>query len=108
MNNQLNEDQWFEQYQPIVNPTGSGFVFNDQSYLFNSFGADLEKIKSQAATDPDTIWTLMDGNCNDDDDEQSDNANCNMVIASGFHSVNVLGYIITKTPCKTDIEIPCE
>lgn len=105
MNNQLNEDQWFQQYQPIANPTGSCFVFDDQSYLFHGFGEDLKKIKAQLAIDPDTIWTLMDSGSDEDVDNELAN---NMVIASGFHSINVLGYIITNVPCKTDLEIQCE
>lgn len=59
-------DQWFEKYKPIVNETGdSGLLIDDKAYMFETYGADLERVKKAYAEDPNTIWTLV----NDDDGE---------------------------------------
>lgn len=87
----MNDDQWFDKYKPVPNPTGdSGFCIGDDSFLFETYGNDLEKILDQVAIDADTVWTYMD--CDESDD---------MMIVPGYCRVNALGYFMTEIPCDT-------
>ena len=84
-------DEWFEKYKPIVNETGdSGLFIDDKCYLFETYGADVERVQKACKEDPRTVWTLLDG-----DEGES-------VIGDGFHFVNRQGYFITEVPFEGD------
>jgi hypothetical protein len=79
----MSDDEWFEKFQPIVNPTGdSGMSIDGVHYMFETYDPDHAKV---LAADPACVWTLLD--CD----------NCE-VIGDGYHYVNRVGYFITKVP----------
>lgn len=85
-------DKWFEEYKPVVNHLESNASFQDENgvgVMFETFGAELEYVLSIANTEPDRVWTYMDG------DEGT-------FIGNGYHLVNRIGYFITEKPCDFD------
>lgn len=78
-------DEWFEQYQPIIND-----IAGDEQYQFETYGDELQYVLQQ---DDKHIWTEMDG-------DQG------VSIVSGYHLVNRIQYYITVKPWTEDIEIP--
>ncbi len=85
----MTEDKWFETYRPIKNPHEKDASFD--GYMFETYGKELAQV---LVTDPRLVWTYVE-------------VDGNLYIASGFHSVNRLGYFITEQICpdNTDIEI---
>lgn len=100
---EMNDDQWFETFEPIANPNGNGgYIVDDVCYIFETCNPeDMEKIK---AADPACVWTMMDAeddsddSDDDDDDRDEDEDKDSTVIYSGFSHVNAIGYFITKKP----------
>ena len=82
---QLTEDEWFEQFKPIPNHLDENASFNDgeQGYMFETYGDEVEFVKSQ---DSNRIWTYSDG-----DDGGT-------YISDGYHVVNRIGYFVTAVP----------
>lgn len=75
---ELTWSEFVEQFKPIKNH----FRENDESYLFETYGEEVEFVKS---VEPNRIWTFADGDM------------CSYV-SSGWHYVNRLGYHITEIP----------
>lgn len=78
-------DEWFEEYQPIINE-----IAGDEQYQFETYGDELQYVLQQ---DDKHIWTEMDG-------DQG------VSIVSGYHLVNRIQYYITVKPWTEDTEIP--
>ena len=78
-------DEWFEQYQPIIND-----IAGDEQYQFETYGDELHYVLQQ---DDKHVWTEMDG-------DQG------VSIVSGYHLVNRIQYYITVKPWEDLIEIP--
>jgi hypothetical protein len=81
----LTDDQWYDTYKPVTNPTGdSGYFVDDDCLVFDwTVPADLAAIE---AAGPMHVWTYMD----DDDGEPC--------IMPGMHRINRIGYMITEVP----------
>lgn len=88
----LTEDDWFDQFQPIRNPHAD---LGWNHCLFDTGGAEYAEVLRVHATEPLRVWTLLD----DGEGE--------LVIGSGWHYVNRLGYFITTVPAapETDYEV---
>ena len=85
-------DAWEEKYQPIKNhftQKQEGEFVEDK---FETYGEELDYVLSIANSEPDRVWTLVEG-----DDG-------NLYISSGYHLVNRLNYFITKNPCESEYE----
>ena len=82
---QLTEDEWFKQFKPIPNHVDENASFNDgeHGYMFETYGDEVEFVKSQ---DSNRIWTYSDG-----DDGGT-------YITDGYHVVNRIGYFVTTVP----------
>lgn len=93
---EMTEDEFDEQY-PLVtnhlNPNASWVIGDGPGCLFETYGEELDFVRSQ---DPRTVWTLVDG----DDGNQ--------YVISGYHFVNRIGYLISTIPFPEDatIEVP--
>lgn len=89
---ELEEQVWFDTFKPVPNVLDPNASFHDDEtgfgYMFETYGAEVEFVKSQ---DPDTIWTYGQG-----DDG-------GLYIWSGWHLVNRLGYFVTTVPVGEDI-----
>ena len=92
MNNLDWEDElnaWEAKYRPIENHIDKG---NDK---FETYGEELEFVRSIHATEPNRVWTLIEGDSG------------NLWITNGYHFVNRLNYFITEVPFEgSDVEIP--
>lgn len=73
-----------------LNPNASWVTGDGPGCLFETYGDELAFVRQQ---DPDTIWTLLDG---DDGD---------LYVASGYHLVNRIGYLISTVPVPDDLFI---
>lgn len=84
----ISEDEFLAQYRPVPNALddNASFDFGAGGCLYETYGAELEHIRRQPETH---VWTVIDG----------ENG---LVIASGFHLVNRLGYILTESPVNAD------
>ncbi len=92
---QLTEDE-FDARFPLVtnhlNPHAS-WAFDDyRGCLFETFGEDLTFVQQQQ---PQTIWTLVDGEDGD------------LYLISGCHFVNRIGYLVSTVPVPegSDIQV---
>jgi hypothetical protein len=82
-NKTISEDEFYATYKPVKNP----FVA-DASWggaMLETYGRELAHVEEVLKTAPDTVWTVLD----------CDGA---LIVGSGFHHVNRLGYIITEVP----------
>jgi hypothetical protein len=90
---QMTEDEFDSTYTLLpnhLNPNASWAYGNDAGCLFETYGEELQFVRSQ---NPATIWTLVDG----DDGNQ--------FIVSGYHFVNRIGYLISIMPVPDDLDI---
>lgn len=79
-------DAWEAKYQPIQN-----HIDPHAGDKFETYGAELDYVLSIANSEPDRVWTLVEG-----DD--------GLYITNGYHLVNRLNYFITKNPCEWEYE----
>ena len=83
---EISEDEFYNRYQLLenhINPNASWAYGDRPGCLFESFGDELNFVNQQ---DPQTIWTLIDG---DDGD---------MYLISGLHFINRVGYLLSTSP----------
>jgi len=81
---QISFDDWVATYQPQRNHLDGNAPWD--GLMYETFGPEVEFIKTVASTSPDRVWTLVD-------------ADGRSVIASGWHFVNRVGYMVTAVPC---------
>ena len=84
----MNLEEWFEKYKPINNHLDDNASFQDEhgdGAMFETFGEELEYVLKIANTEPDRVWTYVDG------DEGT-------WITNLYQLVNRIGYFITEVP----------
>ncbi len=88
----LTEDDFLARFKPVLNPIDPSAGLD--GCLFETFGEDLAYVQAQ---DPNLVWTLLD-------------CDGQLAIASGFHFVNRLGYLIASVPVAPDhtYNVSCE
>jgi hypothetical protein len=90
---ELSEEDFHATY-PLVpnhlNPSAGWATGEDNGCLFETYGEELDFVRKQ---DPRTIWTLLDG---DDGD---------LYVASGYHLVNRIGYLLSTVPVPGEVSI---
>ena len=88
-------DAWEETYRPIKNQytqKQEGEFVEDK---FETYGIDLQFVRSVYDVDPNKVWTLVDG-----DDG-------NLYIVNGYHLVNRINYFVTEVPFEGNfLEVP--
>ena len=86
-------EAWSTTYVPIKNPFEEDG--DDGVERFETYGKELEFVLAIANTEPNRVWTLVEG-----DDG-------NLFIISGYHLVNRLNYFITVKPFEGEsFEVP--
>ena len=77
----ISEDEFIQTYRPMPNvlDANASFDFGDGGCLYETFGPELEHIRSQL---PEHVWTIIE-------------TDGELAIVSGYHFVNRLGYILT-------------
>ena len=90
---EIDEDA-FDALYPLrtnhLNPAASWAYGDGPGCLFETYGEELAFVRQ---LDPFTVWTFVDG---DDGDQY---------LVSGFHFVNLIGYLISTVPVPTDVDI---
>jgi hypothetical protein len=82
-------DAWEAKYKPIKNH------LDDDNDKFETYGEELDYVRSVYDTDPRRVWTLIDG-----DDG-------NLYIVDGYHLVNRINYFVTEKPFEGQFsEVP--
>jgi len=83
---EISEDEFDNRYQLLENHINlnASWGYGDRpGCLFESFGDELNFVNQQ---DPQTIWTLIDGD------------NGDMYLISGLHFINRVGYLLSTSP----------
>jgi hypothetical protein len=89
-------DAWEANYKPIKNhftQKQEGEFMEDK---FETYGEELDYVRSIVDTEPRRVWTLVDGE------------DGNLYIVDGYHLVNRVNYFITELPLEGDgfLEVP--
>lgn len=71
---------WFNTFRPIKNHLDNNA--SHDGHMFETYGTELDYVQAIHKTTPDRVWTVLD-------------ADGDTYIASGYHHVNRLGYLIT-------------
>lgn len=96
----LSIDQWEDLFKPVPNHLDPNLAAagSPADCKFETYGPELEYVRSILMENPGRVWTLMQGDLSEiesDDDEQGDRLD-DLVIVSGYHIVNRLAYYITE------------
>jgi hypothetical protein len=86
---QLTEDEFYDKYPLVTNHLGRNDGFD--GCLFETYGAELAFVAQQ---DPSTIWTVVNSIEGD-----------SRLILSGLHTMNRIGYLVSKIPVQEGLEI---
>jgi len=91
MNWEKELEAWEARYQPIKN-----HITGEDDDKFETYGEELDYVRSVVDTEPRRVWTLVDGE------------DGNLYIVDGYHLVNRLNYFITKKPLEGNgfLEVP--
>jgi hypothetical protein len=84
----MNFEEWQSRYCPIDNHLDDNASFQDENgngIMFETFGDELQYVLDIANTEPNQVWTYIDG------DQGT-------WITNGYHLVNRIGYFITAVP----------
>ena len=81
----ISEEQFYETYKPVKNPFNANASWDGS--MLETFGRELAHVQEVFKFAPNTVWTVLD----------CDGA---LVVGSGFHYVNRVGYIITEVPVE--------
>lgn len=88
----INFDTFVKKYKPTGSPVeGRQGSDNSDCPFFETYGEDLRYVERIAKTDPARVWTVM---VNDDMPRDY-----GWTIASGYHWVNRMFYVVTELPC---------
>jgi hypothetical protein len=79
-----------ESYKLIINHFDSNASIDGA--MFETYGAELDYVKSIARVSPERVWTYLD--CDDA-----------IVFANGFRFVNCIGYLVTELDGKDGEEV---
>lgn len=96
-------EEWMDKYKPIHNHLDSNASFQIQEedddsgkgIMFETYGMELEYVLSIANSEPQRVWTYMDGDTG-------------TFVGDGYHLVNRIGYFITEVPCEMDTFIEAQ
>jgi len=86
----LTEDQFYREYQPQQNPFDNNASWG--GCMLETYGKELEHVKTVFQYAPRRVWTVLD-------------CDGKTILASGFHFVNRIGYVITANPAPEGLYI---
>lgn len=84
----MNFEDWEYKYKPVLNHLDGNASFQDEQgngIMFETFGDELQYVLKIANSEPNRVWTYVDG------DEGT-------WVTNGYHLVNRIGYFITAVP----------
>src|SRR5688572_30671561 len=84
----ITEDEFWEQYKPVLNHFHQDENREWNGCMYETFGEELAHVLSVANVNPQFVWTILDSD--------------GLAIVSGYHLVNRMGYLITEFPADED------
>lgn len=114
----LTYDEWCDKFKPIQNTVNGNAAFSGT--MFETFGDELQAVLKATADNPACVWTLQEG---EQDELLCDKAGYakgvvdgidqytypggepvdSDFIGDGYHTVNRMGYFITKVPAEPGV-----
>lgn len=85
----LDEDRFWDHFRPIKNHLDGNASWN--GCMFETYGEELSYVHSVNAESPRRVWTILE--CDE-----------SLVVASGYHFVNRIGYLITEKPAEEGVD----
>ncbi|MSQ70916.1 MAG: hypothetical protein EXR27_06445 [Betaproteobacteria bacterium] len=88
--NKMSFETWNRKFQPIKNHLSAHTAINGTVYLKSGDNGDFIM-----AQNPENVWSfvVVDGV-----------REATWLISNGIHSVNVMGYIVTRRPADADVD----
>lgn len=80
-------EQFVEEYEPIKNYLDDNASYD--GFMFETYGEEYEAVRHYEFNH---IWTVLD-------------VDGELIIGSGHHWVNRMGYLVTKKPVPTNTDI---
>lgn len=80
-------NEWIEKYRPVKNHLDEDASWQGEDgvgVMFETYGEELDYVRSIAESDPKCVWTYVDG-----DDGST-------LVINGYHLVNRIGYFVTE------------
>jgi hypothetical protein len=89
----MSTDEFIKRFKPIKNTIDPHASFD--GYAFDTGAAEMERVRAMHASNPGCVWTVVDGDVS-------------TWLASGYHHVNRIFYVLTNVPVPDDefYEIP--
>jgi hypothetical protein len=84
MHKKISWDDFVKTYKPQLNHLDSNASMGE-GWMYETFGEEIKYVHSILESEPNRIWTVLD---TDED----------LTIASGYHYVNRMGYVICEVP----------
>jgi SAM-dependent MidA family methyltransferase len=81
VNAQIGWEEFVEKFQPVINHLDSNASCDN--YMYETYGKEDSFVRKVTKDCPERVWTIID----DGED---------LVLASGWHYVNRIGYLITQ------------
>lgn len=79
----ITEDQFISTYKPVKNPFNPNASWDGA--MLETYGQEHEHVQKAVAAAPGTVWTVLD-------------CDGSLIVGSGYHHVNRIGYILTEVP----------
>jgi hypothetical protein len=83
---EITYEEFVERYKPKKNHLDEDASYD--GYLFETYGEEIDFVKQQPS---ENIWTLLD-------------CDGKLILSSGWHYVNRMGYVVTEIPVGKDVE----
>lgn len=93
MHKTISDDEFYETYKPVKNPFVAHASWDGA--MLETYGLELAHVQEVMKTAPNTVWTVLD-------------CDGSLLVSSGFHYVNRMGYIITEVPVAEGDHIETE
>lgn len=93
----ITEEDFYTKFTRINNHIDKNASFDGK--MFETYGEELEYVKSQAPLNK--VWTIIE--C--DGEEEDEETRPNMYFTTGMHHVNRIGYFVTTEPYKCEMEV---
>lgn len=82
----IRANTFWEKYKPIKNHLDDNASFD--GCMFETYGPELDFVRTKVSDN--SVWTLLD-------------CDGHLVISSGYHFVNRMGYFVTEKPAPEDV-----
>jgi len=83
----ISEDDFYATYKPLTNPFNANVSWN--GCMLETYGREHEHVLEMLKKEPRKVWTVLE-------------CDGSLIVTSGYHHVNRMGYILTEVPVADD------